>query len=235
MARRRRSWKRILLWVVVGLIVLFGLIQLVPYGRSDHTNPAAANPFKWTDAKAEAIAKQSCYDCHSNETKWWWATNIAPFSWLVQRDVDGGRERLNFSDWNGTPADEIQHAVDGNMPPIQYKLIHWSAGLSDSEKQTLVNGYKASMSSNTSNGTGFGEAAQDGNQNTGGTATPGTSASSSEALAVIDSQCASCHPAPTDYRAASSDEAAAMIDDMVNRGASVNAEQKQTLIDYFTQ
>ena len=225
MARRRRSWKRILLWVVVGLVVLFGLIQLIPYGR-DHTNPAAANPFKWTDAKAEAIARKSCYDCHSNETKWWWATTIAPFSWLVQRDVDSGRERLNFSDWNATPAEEIQRAVYGNMPPIQYKLIHWSAGLSASEKQALVKGYQDSLNSNSASGVGAGS---------GTPSTGGSSATASEAVAIINAQCASCHPAPTDFRVSSASEAAAMIDDMVSRGATVSASQRQALIDYFTQ
>ena len=79
-------------------------MQAIPYGRSSHTNPPTVNAFTWTDPQAEAIAKVSCYDCHSNETNWWWATNIAPFSWLVQADVDGGRARLNFSEYDGRPS-----------------------------------------------------------------------------------------------------------------------------------
>jgi hypothetical protein len=69
-----RSWKKILLWVIGIGVVVFLLIQLVPYGRSSHTNPPATSPFQWADPQAEAIAKSSCYDCHSNETEWWWAT-----------------------------------------------------------------------------------------------------------------------------------------------------------------
>lgn len=212
MARRRRSWKRIVLWVVVGLVALFGLIQLVPYGRN-HTNPVAKNPFKWVDAEAEAIAKRSCYDCHSYETKWWWATNIAPFSWLVQHDVDSGRQRLNFSNWAGNPADEIRHAVNDGMPPIQYKLIHWSAGLSAAQKQTLINGYKASVGSNSA----------------------GAPALRSAAVPILNSQCSRCHPAPVDYRASSASQAGALITDMVNKGATVSASQRQALVKYFTQ
>ena len=94
--RPGRSWKKILLWAIGVAVVVFLLIQLVPYGRSSHSNPPATNPFQWTDPQAEAIARESCYDCHSNETKWWWATNIAPFSWLVQRDVDGARARVQL-------------------------------------------------------------------------------------------------------------------------------------------
>jgi len=138
-----RSWKKILLWTIGIAVVLFLLIQLVPYGRSSHTNPPASNPFQWTDPQAETIARESCYDCHSNETEWWWATGIAPFSWLTQRDVDQGREQLNFSDWNGMPAAAVQEAVDGEMPPFQYALIHPDAKLTDEERQTLMQGYEA--------------------------------------------------------------------------------------------
>ena len=140
--RPRRSWKKTLLWVIGVAVVLFVLIQFVPYGRTSHTNPPATNPFKWTDPQAEAIARRSCYDCHSNETKWWWATNIAPFSWLVQHDVDGGRARLNFSDCAGEPSAACVQAGRHRrqMPPIQYTLIHPNAKLTDAEKQTLVTG-----------------------------------------------------------------------------------------------
>lgn len=62
-ARPRRSWKKILLWAIGVAVVVFIAIQFVPYGRSSHSNPAASNPFQWTDPQAEAIARESCYDC----------------------------------------------------------------------------------------------------------------------------------------------------------------------------
>jgi len=144
-ARKRRSKKRVALWVIGILVVIFALMQAVPYGRS-HDNPPATSPFTWTDPQAEAIARVSCYDCHSNETDWWWATNIAPFSWLVQADIDGGRSRLNFSDYRGRPdVAEFQHAIQEGMPPFQYTIIHWGAKLTDEEKQILVQGYADSI------------------------------------------------------------------------------------------
>ena len=82
--------------VLIGL-VLFALIQLVPYGRS-HKNPPVVQEPNW-DAQTRAIAKKACFDCHSNEVVWPWYSNIAPVSWLVQRDVDEGRRHLNFSEW----------------------------------------------------------------------------------------------------------------------------------------
>ena len=126
--------------VLIGL-VLFALIQLVPYGRS-HKNPAVVQEPNW-DAQTRAIAKKACFDCHSNEVVWPWYSNIAPVSWLVQRDVDEGRSTMNFSEWGskGLNVGEIAEVIqEGEMPPFQYKLMHPAAKLTAAEKQTLLQG-----------------------------------------------------------------------------------------------
>jgi hypothetical protein len=84
---------------------------------------------------------QSCYDCHSNLTKWRWYSNIAPVSWLIQHDVEDGRGALNFSEWDkGQPGlgDLVEKVSSGEMPPTQYTLIHPSASLSSSGQAQLV-------------------------------------------------------------------------------------------------
>ena len=131
--------------VGLGLAGLFVLIQLVPYGR-DHSNPPATRAARWTDPQAEQLATQSCYDCHSNLTKWPWYTNVAPASWLTQNDVDGGRNTFNFSEWDkGAPdtGEMAEQVSSGEMPPMQYRLIHRSTSLSSSEKQTLIRGLQS--------------------------------------------------------------------------------------------
>jgi hypothetical protein len=228
--RPRRSWKKILLWAIGIAVVAFILIQFVPYGRSSHSNPPATNPFPWTDPQAEAIAKESCYDCHSNETKWWWATNIAPFSWLVQSDVDGGRERLNFSDWNNLPAAAVQGIVnEGEMPPFQYTLIHPGAKLTDAEKQTLVQGYAAGVAASSGSSSG-------GQPSSSPSPSP-SSTTSTDAVAIINQRCSTCHPADQalSFRAGSAAEAQALIDNMVQRGAQVTPEEQQALVQYLMQ
>ena len=230
--RPGRSWKKILLWAIGGAVVVFLLIQLVPYGRSSHSNPPATNPFQWTDPQAEAIARESCYDCHSNETKWWWATNIAPFSWLVQRDVDQGRANLNFSDWNNLPATAVHEIVnEGEMPPFQYTLIHPGAKLTDAEMQTLVQGYEAATSGGSSSG---------GSSSGGATqSTPAPSSTGGDAVAIINQRCSisTCHTPDRAlaFRASSAAEAQALLDDMIRRGAQVTTEEQKALVQYFTQ
>lgn len=230
--RRGRSWKKSLLWVIGAGVAVFILIQFVPYGRTSHSNPQATNPFKWTDPQAEAIAKTSCYDCHSNETEWWWATNVAPMSWLVQRDVDGAREAFNFSEWAGLPSvAELSDAIDGEMPPMQYTLIHPDAKLTDTEKQTLVAGYEASLAAN-------GPASSESTPSATPSAAPSaTAGSTADATAIIAARCGACHPTDRalDFRAGNAAEAKALIDAMIQQGAIVTVDEQQALVDYFTQ
>jgi hypothetical protein len=84
-------WSRIAL----GLLGAFLLVQLVPYGR-DHSNPPATGEPTWDAPETRALAKQACFDCHSNETEWPAYASIAPVSWLVQRDVNEGSSRAEL-------------------------------------------------------------------------------------------------------------------------------------------
>jgi hypothetical protein len=127
-------------WVVVGGVALLGLLQLVPYGWW-HVNPPVTADAPWPDAASAALARQACYDCHSNETDWPLYSYVAPMSWLVRADVQAGRNELNFSKWDEyrDEADDAAEEVSrGAMPPDRYTRLHPDAKLSDEEVATLV-------------------------------------------------------------------------------------------------
>ena len=134
----RKWWTRIAL----GLLGTFLVIQLVPYGR-DHTNPPVTGEPMWDASATRALARQACFDCHSNETDWPAYASIAPVSWLVQHDVDEGRAVLNFSEWT-RPQKEAKEAAaevrEGEMPPAAYKLIHAHARLDAADLHRLAQG-----------------------------------------------------------------------------------------------
>jgi hypothetical protein len=139
--------RRILLGFVVALVVGGLAIQLVPYGR-DHTNPPVTGEPPWDSPDTRAMAVVSCFDCHSNETEWPWYSNIAPFSWILQRHVDDGRADLNFSQWGSgqQEADEIVESVrEGEMPTWDYQLLHPDARLSDADMQAFLDGLAATF------------------------------------------------------------------------------------------
>ncbi len=137
---------------ILGVIAMALLIQLIPYGRA-HTNPPVVAEPNWASPQTRALAKKACFDCHSNETTWPWYSNVAPMSWLIQHDVDEGRQRLNFSEWGvaqtgrrGRETNEVGEVVlRGSMPPGQYLILHPDATLTDQEKQALADGLTASL------------------------------------------------------------------------------------------
>ena len=142
------NFKNLLKWGVIIIVAGFLLIQLVPYGRN-HTNPPVQSEPNWDSPETRALAVTACYDCHSNETNWdRWYESVAPASWLVQHDVEDGRQRVNFSEWNegGKPreTDELWEVLQrSSMPPIQYLILHSEAKLTSAQVDQLIAGLKA--------------------------------------------------------------------------------------------
>ena len=127
---------------LVVLAVLLIVIQVIPVTRD---NPAVEFEVPAPDT-VRAVLRRACYDCHSNETVWPWYSRVAPFSWLLARDVHEGRRELNFSTWNRQSAqrearkmketrDEVS---EGEMPPWYYVIVHRSAALSSGDSALLV-------------------------------------------------------------------------------------------------
>ena len=138
--------KRIIIIVLAVLVGAFVLIQLIPYGHR-HTNPPVVSEPQWDSPQTRELAQRACFDCHSNEVVWPWYSNLAPVSWLVQRDVDEGRRYLNFSDWGRVrELDDIPRVVKGGqMPPSQFLIMHPEARLTQSEKDALASGLQATI------------------------------------------------------------------------------------------
>jgi hypothetical protein len=91
------------------------------------------------------IFLNSCYDCHSNHTRYPWYSNVAPFSWYLNKHVEEGKAHLNFSSWGImekaqkiTQLDQISEEITyGSMPLNSYLLIHRSSKLGDQEIKSI--------------------------------------------------------------------------------------------------
>lgn len=131
--------------VLLTLVVLFIMIQFIPYGR-DHENPKVIAEPKWDSPKTRELFMKACVDCHSNETKWPAYSNVAPISWMVYNHVVEGREHFNISAWGYQKKNEGEDAAEeveeGEMPLASYLLAHPEAKLSDAETKTLIEGLK---------------------------------------------------------------------------------------------
>jgi hypothetical protein len=139
--------KRVILWVLIGLVVVGLLIQLIPLPSRGNNPPVTSEP-PWDSPQTRALVKRACFDCHSNETTWPWYSYIAPVSWLVYSDTMQGRSRMNFSEWNTRPrevGDIIEEIQSGGMPPAIYLPMHPAAQLTAAEKQQLITGLTNSL------------------------------------------------------------------------------------------
>jgi mono/diheme cytochrome c family protein len=149
MTRRRLAAR-----IAIGVVALLVLIQFVPYGHS-HANPRVTRAVKWDTPRTAELFAGACQDCHSNLSHWRWYDKFAPGSWLVQNDIQGGRDQLNFSEWDRSQPDvrEVIDAIQsGSMPPVQYKVAHAAARLSNSERARLVQGIKATYAADPPGG-----------------------------------------------------------------------------------
>ena len=148
--RRYLAWK-LLRWLILAGLVLFGLAQAIPYGR-DHKPPPTRNVIRWDSPTTRTLALAACADCHTNLTVWPWYSKIAPISWLAQHDVSDGRGAFNLStlDLTGPRVNELlqeigENARSGEMPPLQYKLIHGKARLSAQQRTQLADGLQRTL------------------------------------------------------------------------------------------
>jgi hypothetical protein len=136
---------RVARWTL--LLFLVGLIGAQAY-RPDRTNPTSvpgASLVSLATPDVAAILDRSCRDCHSNDTRWPWYTNISPTSWLVANHVNDGREHFNYSQWTSIDEDDQDSLLGGmcsltqrgRMPLPSYLVLHRHAKLSAADVKTL--------------------------------------------------------------------------------------------------
>ena len=132
-----------------GSIVFFGAVLLAvcsvlihPFGaikaqRSD--KPLLLD--STFDPQVVRTLEKSCQNCHSEKTEWPWYSYIAPLSWMIENDVQRGRNHMNLSRWNGYNPEQQQEILskmsvlvrNRAMPLPRYLLLHPGSKLSDAE------------------------------------------------------------------------------------------------------
>ena len=144
-----RAWIVAFVTVIAVTGVGFGLGNLHPFG-DPRVEPAEGLGTLLHGAKmpmdAKVVLVTKCADCHSSETRWPVYGRVAPGSWLIERDIVEARKKMDLSRWEEMPLETqevlaakiVQVARSGDMPPMQYRLLHWDANLLSSEVQALA-------------------------------------------------------------------------------------------------
>ncbi len=138
---------------LLGIILLFAfiVIQFFRPAKNTSTDPAAfANDISKAfevPNDVQLILQTSCYDCHSNNTKYPWYSNIQPAAWWLNDHVLEGKKEVNFSEFASyrigrkyKKFEEIIEQLEENeMPLSSYTVIHKNAILNKDQKLSLTN------------------------------------------------------------------------------------------------
>ncbi|WP_298302981.1 heme-binding domain-containing protein [Hydrotalea sp.] len=131
------------------LLVVFIAIQFIQpaHNKSGQVLPTDFVKLYNVPNSVQSILQNACYDCHSNNTRYPWYSNIQPVAWMMASHIRNGKKNLNFSAFGSygsrrqisklkNIANQIQ---DNKMPLVSYKLIHKKARLTKEEKTLLMN------------------------------------------------------------------------------------------------
>ena len=137
-----------LLDILYWSLIVFALIQFIPVDRTNKPVKKSENfiDLMQTPPEIAELLKNSCYDCHSNETVYPDYAYVAPISWSLKNHINSGRRHLNFSEW-GTYNDNLKQSmirnssadiIEKRMPLPGYVAQHPDARLSEAQSKLLI-------------------------------------------------------------------------------------------------
>lgn len=137
--------KSVILTIIIGLLIG---IQFIRPKKNILEKPSINDVSNEMGIPLEVkeILNISCYDCHSNNTKYPWYNQVAPISWMLANHINEGKEHLNFSEWNLYNENQKEHLLEdieevlekNKMPLKSYLLIHNNGEITVQEKQYIL-------------------------------------------------------------------------------------------------
>ena len=134
--------------ILLSVAIVFVIIQFIQPDRTMVKNAEQKDinqVINMPDTIA-AMLKQSCYNCHSNNTTYPWYTYVQPIGWYLSYHVQNGRQQLDLSEFDkysirkqATKIKEMASQVkEKEMPMSSYLWMHKEARLSDDQRMLLV-------------------------------------------------------------------------------------------------
>ena len=134
--------------LLLGLLVLFIIAQV--FGpKKNQSSPATFDAFL-ADTNPPQDVKQvlveSCFDCHSDHTRYPWYNNITPVNYWLADHIKDGKKHFNISQWNENSTKrkdkkmkELAEEVEKKWMPLEsYTYAHSDAKLTDAQIKSVV-------------------------------------------------------------------------------------------------
>ena len=134
--------------ILLGLFIVFIVIQFIRPAHNTSGQVLSTDITKTINVpdKILDVFKNSCYDCHSNDTRYPWYVNIEPMGWVMANHIKNGKANLNFSEFGSyskrKQANKLRAIAksinDGSMPISSYTIMHTDAKLSEENKKNIT-------------------------------------------------------------------------------------------------
>jgi len=134
----------------IAFVVSLALARIHPFGNAGLYAAKAAETtimeHSQVPPEVRAILVAKCADCHSTQTRSPFYGQFAPVSWMMESDIIEAQKAMNLSQWEAySPAQQqtfaakiAQQARSREMPPVQYRMIHWNTRIEESDLKEFV-------------------------------------------------------------------------------------------------
>jgi len=139
---------RIIKKILLALLVLFIIAQF--FGPEKNEGDLASIDAFLTETNppenVKLILKESCYDCHSDFTRYPWYNKITPVNYWLADHIKHGKKHFNMSNWEGNSTKRKDHKFEEliemveakEMPLNSYTWTHTEAKLTDVQIEAVV-------------------------------------------------------------------------------------------------
>ncbi|MGW8314346.1 MAG: heme-binding domain-containing protein [Bacteroidales bacterium] len=136
-------------WLKWSMILLIGILVVIQFFRPRRNlMPPTESDMLYQLEPPEDLAliiQNSCYDCHSNQTRYPWYSHVSPVSWFLDKHIREGKEEVNFSTFGDLEVrakirllnELCEEIEEGSMPLSSYLRMHRDAALTREEIEAL--------------------------------------------------------------------------------------------------
>lgn len=140
---------KILKKILLPILVLFIIAQFFGPERNEGELSSIDAFIAETQPPKEVatLLKETCYDCHSDVTRYPWYNKITPVNYWLASHVNDGKKHFNVSNWDANSIkrkdhkfDELIEMVEDKEMPLQsYTITHKEANLTNAQREAIIN------------------------------------------------------------------------------------------------
>jgi len=133
--------------IVIALVGLFAILQFIRPSKNISTEEPNHIATKYAvPSDVQTILQTSCNDCHTNNTRYPWYSEIQPIGWVLNGHIQEGKRSLNLSEFTTYRLRRQYHKLEeigdmvyeDKMPMSEYLILHSDARLSQEQKKRLI-------------------------------------------------------------------------------------------------